>query len=296
MRVVRTFAAARDVRSGIVGLVPTMGYLHEGHLALVRAAAEGARTVVVSLFVNPLQFDDADDLGRYPRDADRDAELAEDAGADVFFAPDLEEMYPVEPVTRVRLDPLTDTMEGAHRPGHFDGVATVVAKLFAGIRPDRAWFGRKDAQQFVVLRRMAADLSFPVEVLAHPVVREPDGLALSSRNVFLSGADRAAAVGLSRGLFAAADDAAAGERSGAALERRVADAVREAGAELEYATLASRDDCSILPALDRPAFLAVAARVGAVRLIDNVWLEPDGSVDRGERLTERSVLYERRDD
>lgn len=296
MRVVRTFAAARDVRSGIVGLVPTMGYLHEGHLALVRAAAEGARTVVVSLFVNPLQFDDADDLGRYPRDADRDAELAEDAGADVFFAPDLEEMYPVEPVTRVRLDPLTDTMEGAHRPGHFDGVATVVAKLFAGIRPDRAWFGRKDAQQFVVLRRMAADLSFPVEVLAHPVVREPDGLALSSRNVFLSKADRAAAVGLSRGLFAAADDAAAGERSGAALERRVADAVREAGAELEYATLASRDDCSILPALDRPAFLAVAARVGAVRLIDNVWLEPDGSVDRGERLTERSVLYERRDD
>ncbi|HSG79483.1 MAG TPA: pantoate--beta-alanine ligase, partial [Acidimicrobiia bacterium] len=189
-----------------------MGYLHEGHLALIEAAREGSDTVVVSLFVNPLQFDQASDLARYPRDLERDAALAASAGADILFAPDVTEMYPDEPVTRVRLATLTSTMEGAHRPGHFDGVATVVAKLFAGLRPDRAWFGRKDAQQLVVIGRMAADLSFPVEVVGHPTLREADGLALSSRNVFLSSDEREVALSLSRGLFAAADAVAVGGR------------------------------------------------------------------------------------
>jgi pantoate--beta-alanine ligase len=291
VRTVGTFAEAREGRSGVVGLVPTMGYLHEGHLALIEAARKGSDTVVVSLFVNPLQFDEASDLARYPRDLDRDAALAESAGADILFAPDVAEMYPIEPVTRVRLEALTSTMEGAHRPGHFDGVATVVAKLFAGLRPDRAWFGRKDAQQLVVISRMAADLSFPVEVVGHPTLREADGLALSSRNVFLTSHEREVALSLSQGLFAAADAVADGERDGAALQRIVADRVIGAGAGLDYAELASATDVSPQERLEVPGFLAVAARVGATRLIDNVWLDPDGTADRGMRLERKSALY-----
>lgn len=291
MRTVGTFGEAREGRSGVVGLVPTMGYLHEGHLALIEAARKGSDTVVVSLFVNPLQFDEASDLARYPRDLDRDAALAESAGADILFAPDVAEMYPIEPVTRVRLEALTSTMEGAHRPGHFDGVATVVAKLFAGLRPDRAWFGRKDAQQLVVISRMAADLSFPVEVVGHPTLREADGLALSSRNVFLTSHEREVALSLSQGLFAAADAVADGERDGAALQRIVADRVIGAGAGLDYAELASATDVSPQERLEVPGFLAVAARVGATRLIDNVWLDPDGTADRGMRLERKSALY-----
>lgn len=291
MRVADTFEAARADRIGIVGLVPTMGYLHEGHLALIEAARSGADTVVVSLFVNPLQFDESSDLARYPRDLERDAELARSAGADILFAPALEEMYPTEPATRVRLERLAATMEGAHRPGHFDGVATVVAKLFAGLQPDRAWFGRKDAQQLVVITRMAADLSFPVEVIGHPTLREDDGLALSSRNVFLTSDDREAALGLSKGLFAAADAAADGERDGAALEGMVAAAVAAGGAELDYVELASATDLERLESLDAPGVLAVAARVGRTRLIDNVWLGADGEADRGILLERRSALY-----
>jgi pantoate--beta-alanine ligase len=288
MIVVDTMAEVRARAAGTVGLVPTMGYLHEGHLACVAVAAERADLLVMSVFVNPLQFDNPDDLSRYPRAVERDAELARDAGVDVLFVPSVGEMYPQEPVTRVTVGEVTEAMEGAHRPGHFAGVATVVAKLFAGIRPDVAAFGRKDAQQLAVVTTMAADLSFPVEIVGVSTVREKDGLALSSRNVRID--DRDAALGLSRGLFAAADAAAAGERDGATLEEITREIATAAGADVQYTALADRRARPIAQ-LDRDAFLAVAATVGNVRLIDNVFLGPDGSADLGERLEGTSVLY-----
>ena len=290
MKIVETFAEVRAARSGTVALVPTMGFLHEGHVACLAEGRRWADQVVMSLFVNPLQFDHPDDLARYPRDLDRDAAIAEEAGVDVLFAPPLEEMYPDDPVVRVHVSTVSEGMEGVHRPGHFDGVATVVAKLFAGIVPDVACFGRKDAQQLAVVTRMAADLSFPLEIVGVSTVREHDGLALSSRNVFIE--DRTAALGLSRGLFAAADAVTAGERRGAELEGVVARTVAAAGCDLDYATLADAATAEELFLLDRPAFLAVAARVGEVRLIDNVFLYPNGTADLGTRLDLPSVLYE----
>lgn len=288
MKVVDTFAAARNSSRGVLGLVPTMGYLHEGHLACIAALRGRVETVTMSLFVNPLQFDEPADLARYPRSLQRDLELADGAGVDVVFAPAPEAMYPEPPLTRVVVPELAGEMEGAHRPGHFDGVATVVAKLLAGLRPDLAAFGRKDAQQLAVVRRLALDLSFPVDIVEVSTVRERDGLALSSRNVFIT--DRSAALGLSAGLFLAADAAAAGERAGSVLEGIVGRTATRAGAAVEYATLADRATARRIASLDRPAFLAVAARVGEVRLIDNVVLEPDGSSDRGVRLDGPSIL------
>ena len=289
MIVLRTMDEARAAASGSVGLVPTMGFLHEGHLACVTAVRDRVDTVMMSIFVNPLQFDDPGDLARYPRDLDRDAALADDHGVDIVLAPPVEEMYPREPSTRVQLVGIADAMEGAHRPGHFEGVAMVVAKLLAGLRPDVAAFGRKDAQQLAVVTTLASDMSFPTEIVGVPTVREVDGLALSSRNVRIE--DRGAALGLSRGLFAAADAAAAGERSGSVLEDVVRAEVTRAGANAQYATLADRSARPI-EQLDTSAFLAVAATVGEVRLIDNVFLEPDGSSDRGRLLDRPSVLYE----
>ena len=291
MKVTRTFAETRAHYRGTVALVPTMGFFHEGHLALIEAARRRAGTVVVSLFVNPLQFNDPADLARYPRDLDRDAALAEAAGADLLFAPPVEEMYPAPPAVRVSLPALSAELEGAHRPGHLDGVVVVVAKLYAGLRPDLAFFGRKDAQQLALVTRLAADLSFPLQVVGCPTLREQDGLALSSRNVFLAPADRAAALSLSRGLLAAADAAEAGERSGAALEGVVGAELEAAGLAAEYVALADAATATRIPALDRVAFLAVAARVGAVRLIDNVFLDPAGAADRGDRLDRPSFLY-----
>jgi len=292
VKVTATFAETRALCRGVTALVPTMGFLHEGHLSLVAAARERAATVVVSLFVNPFQFDERADLDRYPRDLPGDTALAEAAGADLLFAPAAEEVYPAPPVTRVSLPALSAELEGAHRPGHLDGVALVVAKLYAGLRPDLAFFGRKDAQQLVLVTRLAADLSFPVQVVGGSTCREPDGLALSSRNVFLSAADRAAALFLSRGLFAAAAAAEAGERSGAALEGIVAGEVAAAGLPgAEYVALADAATSTRIPSRDRPAFLAVAARVGAVRLIDNVWFDAAGGADRGVRLERPSLLY-----
>jgi pantoate--beta-alanine ligase len=288
MRIVDTFAEVR-VTGRSVALVPTMGYLHEGHLACVGAARERADLVVMSLFVNPLQFESSSDLDRYPRAIERDAALAKSGGVDVLFAPSVTEMYPEEPATRVRVGGVSEAMEGAHRPGHFEGVATVVAKLFAGIGPNVACFGRKDAQQLAVVRTMARDLSFPVEIFGVSTVRESDGLALSSRNVRIT--DREAARGLSMGLFAAAAAVASGERAAAALERIVAEVAGDTGAEVQYVTLADRESATPIERLDREAFLAVAAVVGEVRLIDNVFLDPDGTVDLGARLDRRSILY-----
>jgi pantoate--beta-alanine ligase len=287
---VRTFAEARTGASGVVGLVPTMGFLHEGHLSLIDQAVASADTVIVSSFVNPLQFGAGEDLERYPRNPERDRELIEAAGAEILFAPTLAEMYPAEPKATVQVADLTESMEGAHRPGHFVGVATVVTKLLAGLRPDLAFFGRKDAQQLAVVRRLARDLSFPIDVIGCPTIRETDGLALSSRNGYLDEQARARALGLSRGLMAVADAIAAGERSGPALE---ALAAAEPGLDLDYAELRSQEEVVRLEVLDRPAFLAVAARVGGVRLIDNIhidWVAGGPRVDRGRRLEHPSLI------
>ncbi len=295
MKVTRTFSATRAEYRGTVALVPTMGFFHEGHLALIEAARKQAGTVVVSLFVNPLQFNEPADLARYPRDLDRDAALAGACGADLLFAPPVEEMYPIPPAVRLSLPTLSAELEGAHRPGHLDGVAVVVAKLYAGLRPDLAFFGRKDAQQLALVTRLATDLSFPLQVIGCPTLREQDGLALSSRNVFLSPEDRGAALALSRGLLAAADAAEMGERSGAALEGVVGAELEAAGLAAEYVALADAATATRIPTLDRPAFLALAVRVGAVRLIDNVFLDPAGPADRGRRLDRPSSLYAKGD-
>ncbi|HJU52420.1 MAG TPA: pantoate--beta-alanine ligase [Acidimicrobiia bacterium] len=290
--VTRTFFESRLQRRGLTALVPTMGYFHEGHLALMAAARQAAETVIVSLFVNPLQFNDPADLERYPRDLDRDLEMARAEKVDVVFAPSSQEMYSEPPLTRVRVATVEDHLEGPRRPGHFAGVATAVAKLFAGLQPDLAFFGRKDAQQLALVRQMTKDLSFPVTISGQPTIREHDGLALSSRNVFLGPEDRSAALTLSSGLFAAADLAEAGERDGERLVE-VASNVAE-GVDIEYVTLASQNHAQPLAELDRPAFLAVAARVGKVRLIDNVAFDlVSGQViaDRGRRLQTESVLY-----
>lgn len=295
MRITRTFSETRLAATGEIGLVPTMGFLHEGHLSLIEAARDANDMVVMSLFVNPLQFDRDGDLARYPRDLERDAHLAETVGADIVFAPELEEMYPGEQLTRVNVTRLSDEMEGPNRPGHFEGVATVVAKLLAGVQPDRSYFGRKDAQQLAIVRRMAADLSFPGSIIGVPIVRESDGLALSSRNIFLSAEERLEAVALSRGLMAAADAAEQGTRHASELIDAVYGEIG-AGSNLsvEYVTLASQDLVQSLDELDRPAFLALAAWSGNTRLIDNVHLDwtGDGFVaDRGTRLEATSVLY-----
>ena len=292
MNLVRTFADARARYQGTVALVPTMGFFHEGHLALMTAARNAADTVVVSHFVNPLQFDNPADLERYPRDVERDMTIAEEAKVDILVAPTSAEMIPQPPLTGVAVAGLTASMEGLMRPGHFAGVATIVTKLFAGLQPHLAFFGRKDAQQLAVIRRLVLDLSFPVRVLAHPTVRESDGVALSSRNTLLTTDERRAARELSQGLFAAAAAVEAGERNGPRLESIVRDALQSS--HPDYVELASQDRVERLGELDRPSFLAVAARVGKVRLIDNIAFDlVAGEVvaDRGLRLEHPSLLY-----
>jgi len=284
VRTVRTVAALREAlatahREGrSIGLVPTMGYLHEGHLSLLRAACGRCDVVVMSLFVNPPQFAPGEDLDRYPRDEGRDAALAEAEGVDVLYAPPLAEVYPDGFATSVELDAgLTEVLCGDPRrrgPDHFRGVATVVAKLFAAVGPDIAFFGQKDAQQAIVIRRMARDLDFPVEVAVLPTVREPDGLAMSSRNEYLEANERQRAVALSRALTAAQRSAAAGEvRTEAALAaaRRV---LAEAGIEPEYLEARHAEDLTPAESFNgRPVLVAVAARVGKARLIDNLVIE-----------------------
>ncbi len=286
MELTRTFAATRSLYEGSVGLLPTLGYFHEGHLRLMDLLRERCETLVVSLFVNPTQFNDMADFDAYPRDEARDARLAVEHEVDVLFAPDGSEVYPGDSVTTVEVEGVTDEMEGRHRPGHFVGVATVVAKLFAGLRPDLSMFGRKDAQQLAVLRAMVKDLRFPIEIVEAPVIREPDGLALSSRNVRLTRADREAALAISRGLFQAAEQVDAGERRGDRLERTVERSMR--ALDVDYAKLASQSTMKPIETLDRPAVLAVAARVGEVRLIDNVAFD---LVD-GVPVPDRGILLE----
>ncbi len=296
MKIVSTFDDVRATRKGRTGLVPTMGFLHEGHVSLLDAARHSCDHVVMSLFVNPLQFDESRDLTRYPRDLDRDAAIAEAAGVDVILAPAVEEMYRKwPPDTVVQVPRLSGVLEGKFRPGHFDGVATVVTKLLAGIQPDVAFFGRKDGQQLAVVTAMARDLSLPVEVAGRPIVREADGLALSSRNVFLSAGDRAAALSLSRGLMEAADAVDDGMLDAGRLTMAVESTIaREPAVSVEYVKLAAQDDLELLHRIDRPSFLSLAARVGSVRLIDNIHIDQAlaGFVaDRGVLLDEASMLY-----
>jgi pantoate--beta-alanine ligase len=281
MKTVRTKAELREAlalarREGrSVGLVPTMGALHEGHLSLLRAARERCDVVVMSLFVNPAQFRPAEDLTSYPRDEARDAELAAAEGVDLIYAPSVEEVYPEGFATTVAVGGgLTDVLDGdpsRRGPEHFRGVTTVVAKLFNTVQPDVAFFGQKDGQQAVVIRQMVRDLDFPVEIVVMPTVREPDGLALSSRNAYLEPAERERATALSRALQAAANVAASGERSvSVALEAARAE-LEAAGIVPEY--LEARHAEGLTPAQSfngRPVMVAVAARVGKARLIDNV--------------------------
>jgi pantoate--beta-alanine ligase len=265
----------RTARAGgrRVGLVPTMGSLHEGHLALVDEARRRADAVVLSVFVNPLQFGPAEDFERYPRDLGRDRGLADGQGVDLLFAPSVEVMYPPGAETRVVPGPAAARWEGEVRPGHFTGVLTVVAKLFHLVEPAVACFGQKDIQQFTLVRHMVRDLDFPVELALVPTVREPDGLALSSRNAYLDPAQRAAALSLSRGLTSAASAWSAGVGSGRALEARMAREIDAApGVTADYIAAVDPEHFERVDQAVPGTILAVAARVGSTRLIDNLIL------------------------
>jgi pantoate--beta-alanine ligase len=276
-RVLRTreeLRAALASAARPVGLVPTMGWLHEGHRSLMRQARAESSTTVVTIFVNPRQFNRPDDFERYPRNEARDIAIAGDEAVDIVWAPPVDEVYPPGFDTTVSVGAVAGPLEGAARPGHFDGVATVVAILFALVGAERAYFGQKDAQQVMVIRQMARDLALPTAVIACPTVREPDGLAISSRNVHLSAAERAAAPVLHRALAAARDRWEAGERSGNALREQMRRVLAtEPLAGVEYVSVADAATLRELEKVDGAALLSLAVRFGATRLIDNELLD-----------------------
>jgi pantoate--beta-alanine ligase len=276
MRTVITLSnlrAARHSLTGTVGLVPTMGYLHEGHLSLIRQARMECDQVAVSIFVNPTQFGPQEDLARYPRDLERDMKLIEPY-TDLLWTPTAEIMYPPGYQTWVEVEAVTRPLEGARRPGHFRGVTTVVAKLFNGVQPDRAYFGQKDAQQAAVIRQMVRDLNFPIEIVVCPIVREPDGLAMSSRNVYLDPQQRHAATILSRSLQQAKQAYDNGERD-AGMLRQIMMAVlaSEPLAQVQYVSCADYETLDELDRVERKALLSMAVFFGKTRLIDNIVLE-----------------------
>jgi len=271
--VVRTRAELRQALGDAprpIGLVPTMGWLHDGHRALMRRARQDSATVVATIFVNPRQFGDPSDLEQYPRDEPRDLAICREEGVDIVFAPPVDEVYPPGFDTTVSVGAIARPLEGAARPGHFDGVATVVAILFALVGAERAYFGQKDAQQLQVIRRMAADLALPTEVIACPTVREPDGLAISSRNVHLTPEERAAAPVVHRALDAARARWAAAERSAEVLRITMSEVLAtEKLANPDYVSVADPLTLQELDRVDGPALLSTAVRFGATRLIDN---------------------------
>ena len=279
-RVARTIAECRAALAELradrrVAFVPTMGALHEGHLSLVDLGAEHADVVVVSVFVNPTQFGPGEDFENYPRDLERDIELLAERGAALVFAPDVAEMFPQPLLARVTMREITDDLEGAWRPGHFDGVVTVVAKLFHIVEPEVAIFGQKDAQQAAAIRRMVADLDFPVEVVIGATVRDADGLALSSRNAYLSADDRRQARGLRAALARAERLAAEGVAEAAPILAAMREELsRHPAIDVDYVALVERDSFRPVECIEAPAVAAVAARVGGTRLIDNVVIEP----------------------
>jgi pantoate--beta-alanine ligase len=288
MRVINSKAELRPVIESLeaegkhIGFVPTMGALHEGHLSLVRLARERADAVVASVFVNPTQFGPHEDFSRYPRDLERDAALLDALGVDVLFAPPPEEIYPPQFKTYVQVEELDARLEGASRPGHFRGVATVLAVLFNLVRPQFVVMGQKDAQQVAVVRQMVGDLQFPLEVVAAPIVREADGLAMSSRNQYLTAEERRAAPVLSRALRLAEELFARGERDAHALVAAVRDEIaKEPLARVDYVALTDAEELEPLDAVGpRPALLSLAARFGSTRLIDNIVLVECGASGR----------------
>jgi pantoate--beta-alanine ligase len=273
MRTVITLTDLHSIRSsfaGMVGLVPTMGYLHDGHLSLVRRAREECDHVIVSIFVNPTQFGPKEDLSRYPRDLDRDLSLLEPLGTDLVWMPGAEIMYPPGYQTWVDVESITRPLEGAMRPGHFRGVTTVVAKLFNAVQPHKAYFGQKDAQQAAVIRQMTRDLSYPIEIVVCPIVREPDGLAMSSRNIYLDPEQRKAATVLNRSLSAAKEAYEKGERDAEKIRGKMKEVLAgEPLAQVQYVSCADYDTLEELETVRGKALLSMAVFVGKTRLIDN---------------------------
>lgn len=273
MQSISTLPDLRSARlsfSGTVGLVPTMGYLHEGHLSLIRRSRDECDYVVVSIFVNPTQFGPKEDLANYPRDIDRDLKLIEPLGTDLVWMPTVEIMYPQGSQTWVEVGAMTRPLEGAMRPGHFRGVTTVVAKLFNAVQPDKAYFGQKDAQQAAVIRQMTRDLSYPIEIVVCPIVREPDGLAMSSRNVYLDPEQRKAATVLYRSLRAARNAYDKGERDAEKLRQVMKDVIAsEPLAQMQYVSCADYDTLEELKVVKGKALLSMAVFIGKTRLIDN---------------------------
>jgi pantoate--beta-alanine ligase len=289
MRIVRTVedvraALAEPRRAGrVIGLVPTMGAFHEGHLSLMRRARRECDVVVVWLFVNPAQFNEASDLQSYPRDEERDAAQARELGVDYLFAPPVEEVYPAAFATTVSVGGITEVLEGVHRGrAHFDGVTTVVTKMFNMVGPDVAYFGQKDAQQAVVIKRLVRDLNMPVRIEVCATVREPDGLAMSSRNVLLSARERERAAALHRALLAADRAVAEGMRDPAAVTERAGSELAGAAIEPDYLALVSADTLAPVRRIEGDVLALVAARVGATRLIDNQLLSTDEEAPRNE--------------
>ena len=272
---VRSFLRKERARGRSIGFVPTMGYLHQGHLSLIRAADNECDTVVVSVFVNPTQFGPGEDYGKYPRDMGRDKRLAEEAGADLLFAPEAGEMYPEGADTVVEVGPrLTGGLCAAGRPGHFRGVATVVAKLFNIVLPDKAYFGQKDAQQAAVIRRMVRNLNMPVEIRVMPTVREDDGLAESSRNIYLSAGQRQKALSLYRALRRAREMVDAGRVAAGEVREEMLKVLNgQGGVDVEYVEIVDAEDLQPVGAVRNNTLIAVAAKVGDTRLIDNVIID-----------------------
>ncbi len=268
------FQKARCQLRGTLGLVPTMGYLHEGHLTLVRRAKAGNDTVAASIFVNPTQFGPSEDFSAYPRDMERDLALLSAAGTDLVFAPSVEDMYPLGFEAWVDVGKVSQPLEGARRPGHFRGVATVVAKLFNIVRPDKAYFGQKDGQQVAVVKRMVADLNMGIDIVVVPTVRAPDGLALSSRNVYLTPEQRSAAPVIYKALCQAQKLWEEGERSGERLRQEVRGILEREPLveEVDYVSVADAASLQEVGTIQQPVMVSVAVRMGKTRLIDNVLL------------------------
>ena len=266
--------ALRQKLSGTVGFVPTMGYLHEGHLALIKQARIENSAVIVSIYVNPAQFGPREDFGAYPRELNRDLELLREEGVDIVFVPSDDEMYPPEFSSWVDVEKVTERLEGASRLGHFRGVATIVAKLFNIVQPTRAYFGQKDAQQAVVIKRMVADLNLGIEIVVVPTVRESDGLAMSSRNIYLSPRERQAATILFKALTLARQLRQGGEKDAGKIRRQMTSLIqKEPLAQIDYVSIADAETLEELNLIDRPALASLAVRIGKTRLIDNMPLE-----------------------
>jgi len=276
MKTTTTIKELRELRACLedpLGLVPTMGYLHEGHLSLVQRAKAENKSVVVSIFVNPTQFSPTEDLSNYPRDLEKDLKLLEEAGVDLVWIPTPEEMYPLNYQTWVTVERLTTHLEGISRPEHFRGVTTVVTKLFNAVLPQKAYFGQKDAQQTIVIRRMVGDLNMPIEIVVCPTVREPDGLAMSSRNAYLNKEERKAAVILFRALTQAAQLFEKGERSAEKLRESMVNVLSsEPLAETQYVSIADLDTLEEVEGELHRALISIAVKIGTTRLIDNLTL------------------------